>query len=528
MKKASLISVLLCTIGMLYLIVTLKYYERERLIIESDAIHYYSYIPAALVYHDMSQGYLNEDIGAAKYYFFTNVKLPDGRFYFKTTMGVALLESVFIAPLHFILKITGGPATGVSVPYRAGILFCALFYFMAGLMIVRHLLIHRFKIKDSVAALTILAVGVATNITIYVIREPGMSHVYSFFSIILFVYLLDKLVHKTSLKNAFLTGIVAGLIVLIRPVNIVVLVLFITWNIGSFRELADRILLFIRKPALTGLLIAGAILIWIPQLAYYYYLTGSIFFSGYGEETKFFLDNPQLVNNLFSYRKGWFLYTPVMLFAIIGLIPMYFKNRNYFWPVLSVGLILIYLNSSWYSWWFGGGYGQRAYIDIYGILAIPLAYFIGMIWSRYIVTKALTVLLIFTLIFHNIFQTFQYLHGAVHYFGMTKEAYWYSFGKLYPGVRQIALLEFPDYELARKGIYPKPESKMKSEQEWIDYLVKRFSEDPAMMGFLKEKAASSGKTIETQIHDDATWILKADRAYFECVINSDWKSKEIN
>lgn len=524
MKNFSLISVVLCTAALIYLILSTKYYKDDRLIIESDAVHYYSYLPSLLVFNDLSQSFLNKDIGVVKKYFWTKGTLPDGKYYFKTTMGVALMQSVFIVPIHYIVKWTGGIANGVSMPYRLGILLSALFYYFLGLYLIRYLLIRKYKFSEAIAGFTILGIGLATNITLYVFREPGMSHIYSFAGILLFTVLLDKFFESPTRKIAFLTGLAGGLVVLVRQVNLVVIVvLVLSWDVNNFAAFKERLRSFFNRPIFTILFLAGAILVWIPQFSYYYYLTGSIFFSGYGDETsRFYFSNPQIFNSLFSYKKGWFLYTPIMLLAVAGLIPLFFKFRKTFWSVLGVLLLMIYINSSWYSWWFGGGYGLRAYIDLYGLLAIPLAFFIRTIWSKYIVSGLLSGLLVLLFAFHNIFQSFQYINGSIHWSDMTKEAYLYSIGKLYPGMRLPVLLHSYDINSTKQGIYTEAQFKKKTKEEWLIYIQDRFKADPGMLNFLKEKAEKQNKSLEKVMYDDAQWFLKQDKALlFESAITQE-------
>ena len=105
---------------------------------------------------------------------------------------------------------------------------------------------------------------------------------------------------------------------------------------------------------------------------------------------------------------------------------------------------------SWWSWWYGGSYGLRAFIDSYALLIIPLAAFIDYFYA--VMKKRAVVLIIASLfIFHGVFQTFQYYYGAIHWDSMTKEAYWDSFGHLHPSAKFQSLLKAPDYEKAMKG-----------------------------------------------------------------------------
>lgn len=520
MNRLSLLSILASIVVILYLDFSYKFYESDENIIASDAIHYYGYLPTVLVYKDIYMNFLNEDLGKYKKFFFEGVKLPNGQHYILTPMGVSILQAVFIVPLHYSLIYYDLTADGFSEPYRITLILNSLFYYVLALLLIRNLLLKRLKISDTVVALTLLGIGVATNIVLYVTKEPSMSHVYSFFAITLFVYCLDKLISKPKALIALLTGIVFGLAILIRPANIVIGSLFLFWYVSTLSEVKERFLFYFKKPLITILILLGAVIIWIPQIIYNYLISGSLFFNGYGEQTRFFFNNPQIINVLFSYRKGWFIYTPIMFLAVIGFIPLYKNNKKIFWPVLVVLVTLLYINSSWVYWWFGGSFGQRPLIDIYGLMAFPLAAFANMLWNKKIGFKIAIVFVVLILSFHSVFQIKQYINGAIHFIAMTKEAYWYSFGRLHKGPRLETMFEYPDYDLARKGIYPKPACKKRSKEEWILFMEAGIRRNPEMIKFLEEKAKKNNKTLETVIKEDARWLFKEDRKLFAFMAES--------
>lgn len=513
-NRVSLISILVCVVVVLSLDFSYKYYKSRDKIIESDAKHYYAYIPSVIIFHDISQKFLDTEFGPDKHYFWTGVKLDNGKNYIKTTMGVALLQSVIIIPMHYTFKALGFPADGFSEPYKLAILMSSLLYFALGLLIIRYLVIKNLKFSDTVAAITILAIGLGTNLLVYVSKEPSMSHAYSFFAIGMFVFCLDRYLKNRKWANALLTGISFGLVVLIRQVNVITVVLFLLWDVDSLKDLKDRILMYLLKPHFSGLIIIGFILIWIPQLMYYYSLVGSIFFNGYGKEaSKFFFDNPQISKSLFSYQKGWFVYTPIMFLAVIGFLPLFFSQfKKYALSVFIIMLSLIYVNSSWYSWWFGGGFGQRAYIDIYVLMAIPLAGFINFTLQNKI-SRVLISLIFIVLISNGVFQTVQYFNNVIHFSGMTKEAFWYSIGRIEPGSRHWAFIEESDSKLAEQGIYKDQSCKKRTEEEWIQFYIGKFKDNPDMIKFLEDKAKSNNVPFEKQMYDDAKWVLKEDRKH---------------
>jgi hypothetical protein len=124
---------------------------------------------------------------------------------------------------------------------------------------------------------------------------------------------------------------------------------------------------------------------------------------------------------------------------------------------------MIYVQSSWWCWWFGGGYGLRPYISMYPLLAFPMAMLLKK--ASAIKPKAYYYALstvIVLMVAYSIFQTRQYTTNAVHYSGTTLRSYIENFMKTYPTGPSWKMLSLPDFELARKGIhvsYPTSEDK---------------------------------------------------------------------
>lgn len=508
MNKLSVLTIIFCSLIMIAIHVEKGFYKLNDRIIESDVKHYYAWIPSVLVYNDISLRFLDVNPDNNNIHFIAIDRTPNGKLYLKTTYGVALMQVPFILPVHYFLKWTGNIADGFSMPYRIALIISSLFYYIMGLLMIRFLVLRKMKLKDLIASLTILIIGLGTNIVIYVAREPALSHVYSFCSIGLFLLLTDKFINKVNWTNGLIMGFAYGLVTLIRPVNAIVGLIPILWGVASFSDLKERVLLYFKNPVSTSMIILGVILLWAPQFMYYQYLHGSFSFPGYGTGERFFFNNPQLINHLFSYRKGWFLYTPAMFFAMFGFIVLYREYKTMFWSVLTILVIMVYVNSSWYSWWFGGSYGQRAYIDIFVLLALPVAALIYKGMSKGLPIKLTTLTLVFLLVFHNMFQVMQYLNSAIHYSGMTKAAYWETFGKLHPTDKFQAYLEMPNMELAKNGIYPKPKKPIETQQEWVEFIENDLRKSKEKMQFLTEKAIKNNLPIDTVIRHDAIYIYK--------------------
>jgi hypothetical protein len=232
--------------------------------------------------------------------------------------------------------------------------------------------------------------------------------------------------------------------VLIRPVNALPLLIIALW--WMYRIIQNRDANILHACAA----IVAATLPIIPQLLYWHYITGSFFSYSYGEESFFWAD-PQIINGLFSWRKGWFIYTPVMLFSILGFIPLYKKNKILFALVSTVFFTYIYVVFSWWCWWYGGGYGQRALIDIYPLLALPLAFFLQWMMQLNLWKKFVFFNLIVALVLYNFFTTYQAIITVLHWDSMTKESYRAIFMRTkFPNNIQ-ELNKTPDYNAAMKG-----------------------------------------------------------------------------
>jgi hypothetical protein len=426
-------------------------WNKPNKIIEWDVNSYYAYLPMAFVYHDMSMGFMDNTDKDYKAHYWPHT-MEDGTRVVVTTMGMSYMYAPFFLAWHGIAQLTGYTGDEFSPPYKIALILSCLFYFMIGLIFLRKVLLQYYS--ETVTAIVLLALVFGTNLLHYVSYEPTMSHAYSFSLFSVFLYVLIRFLRKPGIRYAMLSGGLAGLIVLIRPSNIIIILLFLLWEVRSPGDLWNRTMLYIRKAHLTSYMILAFVVVWVPQFLYWYYLTGSILINTYGElGGNFFLGNPQIWHTLFSYRKGWLVYTPLMVLAIIGLYFLYKQHRQLFFPVLIFMLLNIYVVSSWWCWWYGGSFGLRSFIDMYGLMALPLAAFISILLKRKSWLKWAGLFLIALFIYYNIFQTIQFKRGILHFVAMSKTSYWASFHDMTPPQKFYDNLVFPDYPAAHRGEY---------------------------------------------------------------------------
>jgi hypothetical protein len=434
---------------------SLKFYQHPHRIIDSDVSNYYAYLPLTFIFDQLDYKFDQESFPIIKDYIYS-VPVGNGNHINPYTMGLAIAYSPFFFAVHLPLKWLNYPATGFSQPYRISIILASIFYVMIALFLLKKILLKIFN--DRITAFTLIVLVLATNLLYYVTYEPGMPHAFNFAFNVCFLFLTIKWHEKPGILNSTGIGFLTGMISLIRPTDVIIVLVFILWRVNSFNAVKGNIVLFLKNWYLILVIMFFSILVWMPQMLYWKHFTSHFLYNPYHDSGfRFFFDNPQIYLSLFSYRKGWLLYTPVMLLLIPGFIVLYRKYREYFWPIIIFFLINLWIISSWCLPWYGGSYGQRAYVASYSILAIPLAAVFSAIFPERKTLGFISGIVIAGLfVFHNLFQLKQYHHGAIHYVSMTKEAYWDSFLHINPSPRLKYLLSFPDYENAKKGKYPTP------------------------------------------------------------------------
>jgi hypothetical protein len=442
--------VLLLAIISAYTIFNLKHWNKQDRVIVWDVISYYGYLPATFIYDDVTLQNPNEEFKDSNHTFWYH-KTDEGRKIFKTSMGMSILYSPFFFLSHIYVLATDGVASGFSPPYKFGLAMSSLFYFVLGFIFMRKVL--RKFYDESVVAITLLLIGLGTNLYYYTVIGVGMPHVYLLALFSLLIFFIIKWYESPTLKLSVLLGLLAGLLVLVRPTMIIVVLFALFSGVNSLVELKKRAIFFKKNVLKILIILIAAFFIWIPQLIYWKLSSDSYLFYSYTEEGFFFSD-PQILNSLFSFRKGWLLYTPLMGFSLIGFVIMFKEsNRNFYSILFTVGLYF-YVASCWWDWWFGGSFGYRTMIEMIPLLAFGLASFILQLFKKLKGYKIPILTLMFLLLCFNLFQTRQAHEGLLHHDSMTKEAYLKVLFKLQSSISREDLepyLETPNYDGAKKG-----------------------------------------------------------------------------
>lgn len=448
--KFSNVAIVIVALFVLFIDFSLENHKKEKRIIEWDVHSYYAYLPAHFIYDDIKLEKSDYKFGK-DYYLFWPTTIAENKNVIKTSMGMSFLYAPFFFVAHGIALLTDYPENGYSEPYKLLLLLSALFYLIVGLDFVRKTLLL-FNFSDKQIAITLILIGMGTNLLCYSSTCATMSHVYSFCFFAMFTYYSIKWHELQSLKHSLIIGFLIGIISLVRPTNSIIILLFILYGVSNWQEFKLRVSFFLSQFKYILLIVFCAISVWVPQLLYWKAITGQYFYYSYiGEH--FYFDDPKIIDGLFSFRKGWLLYTPMMLFALLGIV---FLKNEFKKLQLSISLFVllnIYIAFSWWCWWYGGSFGQRSMVDSYALLAIPFACFVKIVDTKKTVYKLLFYFIAGGFLILNVFQTYQFENMSLHYDGMTASLYFKQFGKVDRIADYDLYVSSPDYEkeLNRNG-----------------------------------------------------------------------------
>jgi hypothetical protein len=399
---------------------------RNKTIIAHDVSGYYSYLHSTFILNDIHFKKNYDELKKTYPDLYDPNVTPQGKRYIKYAIGMSYAYTPFFLGGIALAKIMNYPVDGYSTPFEVMILFSGLVYGFIGLLYLRKLLLLFFT--ERVALLTIILVLFSTNLLYYVMYEGGMTHAINFTLFAALIYYTCSFAQKRSANYYLAILICVSFLTVIRPVNFLAILIPLFFDPFGQMKTIERLRYIIGSGKIILLTVLVPAIFIFPQLIYWKITTGHWIYYSYGTET-FDFSNPQIVNALFSYRKGWLVYAPIWFFLLPGLMLLYKRSKNAVLFTLIFFAIYIFIVFSWWSWYYGGSFGSRVMIDIYPLLAIALGAFINWCVQTKFVFKIISSVVFIFLIKLNLHQTFQYKVGLMHWSEMDKDTYWMLFGR---------------------------------------------------------------------------------------------------
>lgn len=391
-----------------------------------DASGYYWYLPAFLIYDDPKQ--LDFSTGIYQQY----APTPDIQQYFdhdsgskvmKYSSGMALQYLPFFGVAHALAPTLGYPADGFSRPYQFAIQFGSVLFCFVGLWYLRKVLKAYFP--DSTVAAVIVLYVLGTNYLNYAAIDGAMTHnwLFSWYAILLWV--THRYHIQPTFSGAAKMGLTLGIMALTRPTELLAVIIPLFWTMSSFQKeviWARARFLWAHRQHL-ALTVGTMISVGFIQLLYWRYVSGDWIVYSY-QDQGFSWFSPHFKNFIFSFRTGWLIYTPMMIFAFLGVYAL-IKSKIHTVPLLLFFFLNLYIVCAWDAW----SYGARAMVQGYAVMAFPFAAWFASLSSsnikRFITWPAAALFL-----YLNIWWTHQiHLGGMVDAFNMTQAYYWRIAGR---------------------------------------------------------------------------------------------------
>ena len=432
-SKVSFILILLVSIFVVFqkIKITTSINQGNYGVIDWDNYGYYVYLPAIFIYNDLK---LKDDswvLETQKKYklssnFYQAHQLENGNRVIQYTSGMAFLYSPGFVVGHITALIYEKyEADGFSQPYQVAILIQSFLMVFLGLFFLRKLGLLYFS--DLITTFSILCIVLGTN---YFQLTPGniaSPHVYLFVAYSFLLFYIIKWHQSPTIKKALAIGIAAALMILSRPNELLFLIIPLFLIAGQFNTMKEKFIFLLNNKSQLLALVLPLIIFGVIQPIYWYMVTGEVFYDSYKNED-FKLLNPYLSEYLFSYKKGWLLYTPLMVFGLLGLYFVIKRNKSLGVLITVFMTLNVWVLSSWDCWWYADSFSQRSIVQSYPIFLFSFGYLFNEFQHNLKPVRIIIYGIMIFMVGLNIFQTFQFNQSIIHQSLMTKEYYWNVFG----------------------------------------------------------------------------------------------------
>lgn len=395
--------------------------------IKSDGMGYYDYLPSLFIHHDLVRKDQPKDTAPHLYKRIEDTQVYNhynGYMVNKYPCGTAILELPFFLKTWLSIPRNNLPSDGYQPEYHRSIFHAALAYLFLSIVFLRKLLLT-YSINRWIIIILQLFMVLGTSVTNYVNFDASFSHVFSLFAITSFLYFSRVFFQQHSIKHFLFASVMLGVIFTLRNPNLLIL-FFIPFISGSWQQLSSGVVFLFKNKAIALLGVSIFICIASIQLVLWYVQTGDFFVYSYQGEGFNFL-KPHFFDVLFSYKKGLFIYQPILFVMLLGVVWLFVRRQFYlFLSWMLFFIVITYFISSWWVWSYGASFGMRVYIDFYAVFFIPFALMLNesRLWMKLVVLT-----FGFICIPLNIIQSIQYKEYILHWGSMDKEKYWKVFLK---------------------------------------------------------------------------------------------------
>ncbi len=351
-----------------------------------DPIGYYAWVRTAIVDHDLDitdefAHYTATTPVFERDFFQRGVLTALGTQHNPWPSGSALLWSPLYGLAH--LAVLGGlfgaiPADGYSWPYPVAAGLSSTLYGLVAVVIAYRL--AREFLTPFVAGVATFTIWFATPLAFYMFSNPLMSHANDAFACTLFIYAWRRFDTTPTVRRGLALGAAAGLALWVRTQNgafLAIPLAFIAYDgVRALRRGAD-VRPFIRQAVSVG---AGFGLLFLPLMGFWKLAYGEWLINTYRIVPVNTIDwrSPHMIDVLISSNRGMFIWAPITLVALAGLVWLYCINRRLTLLLAAMFAIQLYIIGAVPVWSGAVAFGPRYWSNMLALFTLGL----GAIFAR--------------------------------------------------------------------------------------------------------------------------------------------------
>lgn len=340
-------------------------------------------------------------------------------------VGSSILWFPFFLTGHLYAKCLDYPTDGYAeFPYGTSINLAGLLLAWIGIVLLVSTLQKFFD--DKIALSATLLIWYGTPLTFYTNQQPNLDTALSFFGGSLFLYIFFKLRERPTTQRWIALGIAAGICMLVRPQNVILLLIpgitLLQFLIKAIKqENKKNIAIIIRWGFLLAIFTTVTFL---PQVLVWQIMYHSPVTIPQGDHWMEW-NNPKIIQVLFSTNHGLFAWTPIFIFAVVGLVLFNKKDKWTASALLMAFAAMIFINSVPNDWWGGFAFGGRRFSSTFPILAIGFASLLKPLFEKRILKYTVIVLSVTAVLWNYAFISI-FSDKTIPHQGTMKPAKLYS------------------------------------------------------------------------------------------------------
>ena len=264
------------------------------------------------------------------------------------------------------------PFDGLALPFKISAGVAGIAYATAGAWLCYDLARRIYPAASAFWATVTLWLG--GSLLYYSLVSPAYSHATSLFAVALFGHTWYRTRGRDDLRRFALLGALAGLAGLVRSQDLIILIIPGLELLDGIRERRWSLAATCRRLAVLCIACAA---VFSPQVWAWQTIYGTPVLNPHGGSAYFRWAQPEIVQTLFSTRQGLISWTPIVLFAVVGLPWLFRRDRLLAWIAVVTLLLALYVNASAVPWWAGAGFGGRRFVSYLPFLVLGLSAFLA-------------------------------------------------------------------------------------------------------------------------------------------------------